>query len=134
MKIGVHRWLKFFRSFLICLSSLLLLSSCANRHFEIVAEGPPRNAPRYVDLLSGVQVATLHLPAGSYSFYAVDDLGYYYRAPRQILERTAGASVFHDGGLYVSKKAPKRVRAYVYRAGAITHVGNVSRARYEFRD
>jgi hypothetical protein len=132
--ICVHLWLKFFRSLLFCIVSLFLFASCANRHFEIVAEGPPRNAPRYIDLLAGAQVATLHFPPGAYSFYAVDDFGWYYRAPRQIVERTGGASVFHNGGLYLSRKTPKSLRAYVSMPGGITHVGNLTRAHYEFRD
>ena len=88
----------------------------------------------YVDLMADAQIATLHFPAGAYSFYALDEAGYYYRAPRKIAEHRGGSSVTHDGGLYVSKGNPKRLRGYVYMAGGITHVGNLTSARYEFRD
>ncbi len=112
----------------------LLLTSCANQHFRVPAEGPPSDAPRYVELLSETQVATLHFPPGPYSFYAVDDMGYYYRAPRKILEHTGGGSVPCNGGIFVSKRDPRKLRGYVYLAGALTHVGNLSRARHELRD
>lgn len=120
--------------FLLSTLAFLLFSSCANRHFEVVAEGPPGDAPHYVELLDGVQLATLHFSPGLYSFYAVDDFGYYYRAPRKVVEHTAGTSAFHSGGLYVSKKSPKRLRGYVYMAGGLTHVGDLTHAHYEFRD
>jgi hypothetical protein len=116
------------------LAAGLLLTSCANHHFRVPAEGPPNNAPRYVNLLRETQVATLHFPPGFYSFYAVDDVGYYYRAPRKIIEHTGGSSVPHDGGIFVNKRDPKRMRGYIYLAGALTHVGNLSRTRHEFRD
>jgi hypothetical protein len=112
----------------------LLLTSCANQHFRVPAEGPPSDAPGYVELLSETQVATLHFPPGPYSFYAVDDMGYYYRAPRKILEHTGGGSVPCNGGIFVSKRDPRKLRGYVYLAGALTHVGNLSRARHELHD
>ncbi len=134
MKLCVYLWRKSFCLFLFLGLSYFLLTSCANRHFEVVAEGPPGNVPHYVELFAGTQVATLHFPPGPYSFYAVDDLGCYYRAPRKILEHTGGNSVFHDGGIYVSNQSPKKLRAYVYMAGGITQFGNLTRAHYEFRD
>jgi hypothetical protein len=85
-------------------------------------------------LLADTQVATLHFPSGRYSWYAVDDLGYYYRAPRKIFQHQGGASVPHDGGIYVTKKAPRRLRGYIYLAGGIVHVGNLTGARYAFGD
>jgi hypothetical protein len=119
----------------LLLSTLaFLLSSCANHHFHVPAEGPPRDAPRFVELRAGRQIATLHFPAGTYSFYAVDDVGYYYRAPRKIIQRTGGASVPRNGGIFVSKRDPKRLRGYIFFAGALTHVGNLSDAPHEFRD
>jgi hypothetical protein len=119
----------------LLLSTLaFLLSSCANHHFRVPAEGPPSAAPRFVELRADRQIATLHFPAGTYSFYAVDDAGYYYRAPRKIIQRTGGASVPRNGGIFVSKQDPKRLRGYIFFAGALTHVGNLSDAPHEFRD
>src|SRR3954470_12586316 len=119
--------------FLLSTLAFLLLS-CANHHFQVVAEGPPANSAHYLDLSKDVQVATLHFPAGAYSFYAVDDLGYYYRAPRKVLEHTSGIFVSRDGGIYVTKKRPQRLRGYVYMAGGLTHVGNLTRTQHDFRD
>jgi hypothetical protein len=111
------------------------LSACAGgRHFEIVAEGPPRNAPQYVVLTQEPQIATLHFPAGIYRFYAMDDQGFYYRSAQPVLEHTSGSSLPLKGGVYVSKKQPPTVRPYVYRAGALTHVGKLKRGTYEFQD
>jgi hypothetical protein len=92
------------------------------------------NVPRYVELESAAQVATLHFPAGAYVFYAVDDAGYYYRAPKQLVEHTGGASVMRSGGIYVSKRNANKLRGYVMMPGGLTHVGDLSRSRHEFRN
>ena len=113
---------------------ILLTTSCGGRHFHVPAEGPPAHAPRYVEMLQEKQVATLHFPPGSYPFYAEDDDGYYYRSPRKIVERTFGASVTRNGGIYLNKKNPKKLRGYVYMPGGLTHVGDLSRTRHELRD
>jgi len=83
------------------------------------------------NFISEKQVATLHFPAGVYTLSAVDKIGYYYRAPRRILEQ---GSIGLDGGIFGSKRDPNSLRGYVYRAGAITHIGNFSRAKYRFID
>jgi hypothetical protein len=129
VKICVNPWLK---SFLLSLP--LSLASCANHHFRVPAEGPPSNAPRYVELQEEKQIATLHFPAGAYSFYAEDDVGYYYRAPRQVVEHSGRRSVAHQGGLYLDKRNPKKLRGYIYLAGGLTHVGDLSRVKHEPRD
>ena len=68
-------------------------------------------------------MATLHFPAGVYTLNAVDELGYHYRAHRKIAERAGGGSLWREGGTFVSKRDPRKLRGY--RAGAITHVGNL---------
>ena len=123
-----------FQQVTVSAASALLFTACANQHFHVPAEGPPSDAPHYVDLLSETQVATLHFPPGSYSFYAVDDAGYYYRAPRWIVEHTGGISMLHNGGIFMNKRDPKKLRGYIYLAGALTHVGDLSRARHELRN
>lgn len=110
-----------------------LLASCAgSRHYHALsAEGP--RTPSYLQLARPVSVATLHFPAGVYSLQAADDAGYYYAAPRSIVQHTAAGSVFRKGGIYVNKRDPPKLRGYVYWGGALTHVGNFPRARHEFR-
>ena len=114
-----------------------LLSSCAGSpHPQLVppSEGPTI-APRYLELYSTRQVATLHFPAGVYTLNAVDKIGYYYRSPRKIGERIGGGrAVGLDGGIFVSKRDPQKLRGYVYRAGTVTHVGNFSRTKYRLFD
>jgi hypothetical protein len=132
---SVYRFnLSTFQRFNVLAASALLFTACANHHFHVPAEGPPSDAPRCVELFAEKQVATLHFPPGSYSFYAVDDAGYYYRAPRKIVEHTGGSSVLHNGGIFVNKRDANKLRGYIYMAGALTHVGDLSRAPHEFRD
>ena len=108
-----------------------LLSSCANHHFRIATDAPPASAPRSVELLADKQVANLHFPAGIYSFYALDDSGWYYRAGRAIVQHTGGGSVMRSGGIYVSKRDPHKLRGYIFYAGALTHVGDLSRTPHQ---
>jgi len=112
----------------------LIFSACANHHFSVPAEGPPTDIPTHFVLLSDKQVATLHFPAGTYTFYARDDAGYYYRAPRKIIQHHPGGSQSHSGGVFVSKRDRKKIRGYIFLAGGLTHVGDLSRARYQFEN
>ena len=108
-----------------------LISSCAgSSHPRLISpsEGPPMR--RYLELSREKQIATLHFPAGLYTLDAVDKIGYYYRAPRKIREGYA----MRDGGIFVSKRDPNKLRGYVFRAGAITHVGNLSGVKHRFVD
>lgn len=128
----MSKWLNFSTAELL---TIILLSACAgSRHYHAIpAEGPPAT-PRYLELRSETSVATMHFPAGTYSLAAEDDAGYYYRAPRKIAEHSAGAAILHDGGIYVSKRDSRRLRGYVYWAGQLTHLGNLSRVKHDFRD
>lgn len=98
----------------------------------IPAEGPAPTA-HYLELESEASAATLHFPAGLYTLYASDSNGYYYRAPRKIIQHTGAGSVSHTGGIYVRKRNPDNLRGYVYIAGALTHVGNFSGVAHQFR-
>lgn len=121
-------------SFVVSLLALTFASCAGGRGYHpIPAEGPPPT-PRYLQIEREVQVATLHFPVGVYSLKAEDDVGYYYAAPRKIAEHTAIGSQFRDGGIYVNKRDPSRLRGYVYLAGALTHVGNLSKVKHEFRE
>src|SRR6266850_9680 len=101
-------------------TAAVLLCGCANHHFRIATDGPPTTAPRSVELLADKQVANLHFPAGIYSFYALDDTGWYYRAGRAIVQHTGRGSVMRSGGIYVSKRDPHKLRGYIFHAGALT--------------
>jgi hypothetical protein len=120
--------------FLPAILGLLIVSCAGSRHFQpIPGEGPP-SVPRYLDLKSEVSVATMHFPAGAYSLYAEDDVGYYYRAPRKVAEHSAGTPIWHDGGIYVNKRDPYRLRGYIFWAGKLTHIGNLSGAPHALHD
>jgi hypothetical protein len=118
--------------FLILSSSLFLFACAGSSHPQLISpsEGPPSR--RYIELFHEKQIATLHFPAGVYTLNAVDKIGYYYRAPRKIAERAGQGSVWRDGGIFVSKRDPRKLRGYVFRAGTITHVGNLSRVGHRF--
>ena len=119
---------RFIQLFLILTSSFLFSSCAGSSHPRLISpsEGPPNR--RFLELESEKQIATLHFPAGIYTLDAADKIGYYYRAPRKIREGYA----LRDGGIFVSKRDPQKLRGYVFRAGTITHVGNLSHARYRF--
>ena len=87
-----------------------------------------------MEIYSEQHVATLHFPPGVYTLSAVDKIGYYYRAPRKIAEHAGAGSFGREGGIFVSKRNPQKLRGYVFRAGTITHVGNFSRAKHRIFD
>jgi len=112
-----------------------LLSACAgSSHPRVVTPGESVPTPRYLEIYAEPHAATLHFPAGVYTLNTADEIGYYYRAPRRIAEHISGGSVWRDGGIFVSKRNPQKLRGYVYRSGAITHVGNFLRVKHRFRD
>ncbi len=112
-----------------------LLSSCAgSSHPRLISPSEGPSSPRYLEIYSELHVATLHFPAGVYALNAADKNGYYYRAPRKIAERIGSGSLWREGGIFVSKRNPQKLRGYVYRAGTITHVGNFSGVKHAFRE
>jgi hypothetical protein len=121
--------------FLLFSTLAFLLSSCAGSpHPRLISPSEGPIAPRYLEVYSEKQVATLHFPAGVYTLNAVDRIGYYYRAPTKIAEHAGSSSFWREGGIFVSKRTPQKLRGYVYRAGTITHVGNFSGVRHRFQD
>ena len=125
------------RSLQVFLLSTLafLLSSCAgSSHPRAITPSEGPSSARYLEIYSELHAATLHFPAGIYTLNAVDKIGYNYRAPRKIAEHVGGGSLWREGGIFVSKRDPQKLRGYVYRAGTITHVGNFSGVKYTFRD
>ena len=124
-----------FRSaFLILTSSFLLFACAGSSHPRLITPGEGPTAAHYLEIDKELHAATLHFPAGVYTLNAADKIGYYYRAPRKIAERTGHGSLWREGGIFVSKRNPQEIRGYIYRAGTITHVGNFSRAQHRFRE
>ena len=73
----------------------------------------------------------MHFPAGTYSLGAIDKIGYYYRAPRAVI---AAGGTPRTGGIFVSRRDPRKLRGYVHLAGGVTHVGNLSHVPHRFHD
>lgn len=119
----------------IALLSLGALSGCTgSKHFEEVDETGLSGVPRFLELHRNLRAATLHFPAGTYTLEATDRAGYYYRAPRRVVEHGFSAiSGQHNGGLYLRKDG-RGMRGYVYRVGSLTHVGNFGHADYTLHD
>jgi hypothetical protein len=90
-------------------------------------------AAPYLELRSDTSAGTLHFPRGVYALDSEDHHGYYYRAPRKIYQRSFSGALPHDGGIFVSKRNPKKLRGYVIMPGGLTHVGNLSSADYDLR-
>ena len=112
----------------------LSLPGCAgNGHPRMVTPSEGPISPRYLEINSELHAATLHFPAGVYTLSAVDKIGYYYRAPRKIAEHVGGGSLWREGGIFVSKRNSDKLRGYVFRAGTVTLVGNLSGAKHLFR-
>lgn len=112
-----------------------LLSSCAgSSHPQILSPNEAATTPRFVDIYREVNVSTLHFPPGAYRLQSSDKIGYYYRTPRGVIQHTASGPMLRDGGIFVSKRDPKKIRGYVILAGGVTHVGNLSKTRHRFHN
>ena len=116
------------------LAIMLLLTSCGGgHHFRTTNAADTTSAPPYLELRSKPSAATLHFPRGTYVLDAVDDKGYYYRAPRKIVQHSFSGSLQRDGGIFVAKRDQGKLRGYVILPNGLTHVGNLSRTDHEFR-
>lgn len=126
--------LRYFQGFLILTSSFLLFACAGSSHPRAVSAMDAGRTPRYLEIYSEQRAATLHFPAGVYTLSAADKIGYYYRAPQKIAEHAGAGSLGREGGIFVSKRNPQKLRGYVFRAGTITHVGNFSHAKHRLFD
>lgn len=113
---------------------LSLLGCAGSSHPQAITPSEGMVTPHYLELYSKAQVATLHFPSGIYELKAEDRIGYYYRAPVEIGEHIGAGTTWHDGGIFVSKRNRQKLRGYVYRAGALTFVGNLSRTPHKVHD
>lgn len=119
---------------IVCSATALLLTGCGgtDRRHSVNPAGTTTAAP-YLELRSEISAGTLHFPSGRYVLDSEDANGYYYRAPRKIHQRSFSGGLPFDGGIFVSKRDQRKLRGYVIMPGGLTHVGNLSRANYEFR-
>ena len=121
------------RALLVSAVALLLAACGGNQHFRATTAAETTSTPPYLELRSAASASTLHFPPGVYVLDAVDDKGYYYRAPRKIMQRSFSGGLPHNGGIFVSKQDQGRLRGYVILPSGLTHVGNLSRTDHEFR-
>lgn len=115
------------------LLSTLLLSCGGSQHPRAVTDAGRTNAPQFLELRREIHASMLYFPAGTYSLSSADKIGYYYSAPRKIMQHTAAGRIPRDGGLFVSKRNRAKLRGYIYLGGGAVHIGNFSRADYTFR-
>lgn len=122
-------------SFLLmaCVSAVLSLTGCGGTDRRQAVNPAGTTAPPHIELRSDASVATIHFLRGVYTLDSQDRNGYYYRAPVKVYERSFYGRVPHDGGIFVSKRDERKLRGYVIMPGGLTHVGNLSRAEYQFR-
>ena len=115
-------------------AAAFLLAGCGgtDRRHTINPAGTT-SVPQYLELRSNISTGTLHFPAGLYVLDSEDHKGYYYQAPRKIVQRSFSGRFGRDGGIFVSKQDQRRLRGYVIMPYGLTHVGNLSRADYEFQ-
>ena len=111
-----------------------LFSSCGGTDRRHPVNPATTASPPFIELRAETHATTIHFPPGLYSLETEDNHGYYYRAPGKVYERTYYGRLPHDGGIFVSKGNQRKLRGYVMMPGGLTHVGNLSRADYVFRN
>jgi hypothetical protein len=116
-----------------CALAMLVLPGCGGTDPRAAVNPATTTAPPYIELRSDTSAATIHFPRGLYTLDTQDRNGYYYRAPVKVYERSFHGRVPHDGGIFVSRRDQRKLRGYVIMPGGLTHVGNLSRADYQFR-
>ena len=118
------------------IGGLLLVSCAGSMHPQPIStnNAAATPAPRFVVVSREIKVSHLHFPTGTYRLHSSDNIGYYYRTPRGVVQNAAGGPMLRDGGIFVSKRDPKKIRGYVILAGGVTHVGNLSRMHLRFQN
>ena len=109
------------------------LAGCGGTDRRQAVNPATTKAPPYLELRRNTSAGTIHFPRGLYSLETEDRNGYYYRTPTKVYQHSFGGSYPHDGGIFVSKRDQRKLRGYVMMPGGLTHVGNLSRADYQFR-
>lgn len=114
---------------LALVATAMHLASCASNRQVRRFDTPPQ----FLELQESPSRGTVHFPQGLYTFESEDDSGYYYRAPRSVRQHSFGGSYPHDGGIFVLKRDPRRIRGYIVIGGERRKLGNLSDTRHEFR-
>ena len=117
------------RFLLVATALAALLTSCASNRQVRQFEAPPQ----MLELQESPSRGTLHFPEGTYTFDSEDETGYYYRAPRSVRQHSFGGSYPHEGGIFVLKRDPQRIRGYIVLYGERRKMGDLSGTRHEFR-
>jgi hypothetical protein len=119
---------KFGRFFSVGVLFLVLVGCAAHQQFS-------RDAPgMYLELQSSPGIATVHFPRGVYVLESNDSTGFYYRAPRSLIKHSFAGPQPYDGGIFVSRRKPARLRGYIIWAGGLTKIGDLTREPHAFRD
>lgn len=125
---------RFFRDFSLVLgvcAIVLGFDACvASGRFR----AQPLRVPQFVELQEERSISTFHFPRGVYSLDSEDARGYYYRAPRRLIKHSFAGFDSYDGGIFVRKGNRTSLRGYVIWAGGRTQIGNLSQARFVFRN
>ena len=112
---------------LLAATAALLLNSCASRPVQQFA-----SPPQALVLQETASRGTIHYPAGTYTYESEDSAGYYYRAPRSVRQHSFGGSYPHEGGVFVLKRDPQRLRGYIVLGNERRKLGNLSGVPHEF--
>jgi hypothetical protein len=111
------------------LAAALALSGCAtSTRFS-------RNAPgTYLELASSPAASTVHFPRGIYVLESSDSSGFYYRAPQSLIKHSFAGPQQYDGGIFVTRRQPPRLRGYIIWAAGRTKIGDLTRQPHAFRE
>lgn len=79
-------------------------------------------------------MATVHFPRGTYTLASSDSTGFYYRAPRSLVKHSFAGPQPYDGGIFVTRRQPPRIRGYIIWAAGLTKIGDLTRQPHAFHD
>lgn len=114
---------------LLIVAVALLLGGCSSGKQVRQFDSPPQ----FLELQESPSRGTIHYPEGTYTFESEDASGYYYRAPRSVRQHSFGGSYPHEGGIFVLRRDPERIRGYIVLGNERRKLANLSDTRYEFR-
>lgn len=128
MKIKASCVPKFLRLFLLAAAAPAFFACATRPEMSRTAPGT------YLELYSAPAVATVHFPRGIYVLESSDRSGFYYSAPRALTKHSFAGPQPYDGGVFVSRRQPARLRGYIIWAGGLTKIGDLTRQPHAFHD